>query len=66
MEYDREKLLTMRDVRAAKQCSRGARLFCEYHHIDWQDFLKNGIKCGILMDLNDAMVMETVRACHGR
>ena len=66
MQYDRDLVITMRDIRAAKQCSRGARDFFLKNKLDWQDFLKNGIKCGIIIDLDDAMAIQVVRAAHER
>lgn len=65
-DLDRDLIIRMPDIRAAKQCSRGARQFCENHNLDWASFLKNGIKSGILIDLNDEMVMEVVRCANGR
>jgi len=65
-DISRDLIIRMPDVRAAKQCSRGARQFCTDHNLDWSDFLKNGIKSGILIDLNDEMAMQVVRCANGR
>ena len=54
----------MRDVRAAKMCSKGARAFFERHALDWQAFLKEGIPVETLEKIDDAMsnrVIEVAR-----
>jgi hypothetical protein len=56
--------VTMRDVRAAKMCSKGARAFFERHALDWQEFLKEGIPVETLEKIDDAMsnrVIEVAR-----
>ena len=55
-------IVTMRDVRAAKQCSKGVRRFCLDHSIDWNDFLKNGISVSILEKIDDAIIQDIVKA----
>tara|TARA_B100000519_G_scaffold170166_1_gene155725 strand:- start:3589 stop:3759 length:171 start_codon:yes stop_codon:yes gene_type:complete len=56
----------MRDIRAAKQCSRGARAFFERHGLDWQDFLENGVPAEKLLATGDAMAERTVEVARGR
>lgn len=59
--------ITMRDVRAAKMCSRGARVFFEKHGLDWQTFLKAGIKSDVLEKINDGMANQVIKvARNGR
>jgi len=59
-------IITMRDIRAAKQCSRGARAFFERHGLDWQDFLENGVPAEKLLATGDAMAERTVEVARGR
>ena len=59
-------IITMRDIRAAKQCSRGARAFFERHGLDWQDFLENGVPAEKLLETGDAMAERTVEVARGR
>lgn len=65
-ELDRSIIVRMSDIRAVSQCSKGARAFAEIHKLDWSDFLKNGVDCGTLMDLDDVMAMQVVRYANGR
>lgn len=60
-------IVTMKDVRAAKGCSRGARMFCQTHGIDWNSFLKEGIPASVLTATGDAMALNLVKvAKNGR
>lgn len=59
-------IITMRDVRAAKMCSRGARKFFERHNLDWSDFIKNGIDAEKLLSTGDAMAVRVVEVAGGR
>jgi len=60
-------LVTMRDVRAARGCSRGARMFAERHGLDWKEFLKDGILASRLVATGDAMAINIVEvAKNGR
>lgn len=64
-EFNRELVVTMRHIRGAKQCSRGARAWCEANGFDWSSFLKNGLTCGELIDTGDVMALQVVRFAHG-
>lgn len=59
-------IVTMRDVRAARMCSSGARKFFIRHGLDWQDFLKNGIESGALVATGDAMALKVVEVARER
>ena len=48
-------IITMRHVRKAGQCSRGARAFAQEHNLDWDDFLKNGISLEKMRAIDDAI-----------
>jgi hypothetical protein len=58
--------VTMRDVRAAKMCSSGARYFFRKHNLDWSQFLKYGISVEELEITGDAMAMRVVEVARGR
>lgn len=59
-------VVTMKDVRAAKMCSRGARLFFERHGLDWRSFLSEGIEAEKLIATGDAMALQVVEVARGR
>ena len=59
-------MITMRDVRAAKMCSRGGRKFAERHGLDWQRFLKEGIPEEELLATGDAMAIRLVEVSNVR
>jgi len=59
-------IVTMRDVRAAKMCSRGARDFLKKHDFDWSDFLKNGVTPEQLEATGDAMAIKVAEVARGR
>ena len=52
--------ITMRDIRAAKMCSRGARQFFDRHGLDWGDFVRNGVLIEIIENIDDAMAQQVV------
>jgi len=61
---DGELIVTMRDIRVAKMCSSGARLFWERNGLDWTHFLDHGIPASTLLatgDENAAIVVEVAR-----
>ena len=42
-------IIRMRDIRAAKMCSRGAREWFDRNNLDWADFLKSGIDSDVVL-----------------
>lgn len=67
MQCNDDFIVTMRDVRAAEGCSKGARRFAARHNLDWQDFLNNGILASRLIATGDAMALNIVEvAKNGR
>lgn len=64
-EFDRDIIITMRHIRASKMCSGGARAFFKSNDLDWDKFLKQGISCGEIIDLDDEMGLQVVRIAHG-
>lgn len=59
-------LIRMRDIRAAKMCSRGSRQFFEKHNLNWQDFLANGIPASKLEETGDHMALFLIEVTRGR
>lgn len=59
-------IVTMRDIRAAKQCSRGTRTFFKRHGLDWDDFLTNGIPAEKLEATGDHMAIRVCEVARGR
>ena len=59
-------IITMRDIRKAKMCSRGARAFFERHDLDWDAFLKTGVDAQKLLATGDAMAAKVVEVASGR
>lgn len=49
--------VTMRHIRAAKMCSRGARDFAREHGIDWEAFLAGKVDSETLKATGDAMAI---------
>lgn len=58
-------IITMRDIRKAKMCSRGARKLAERHDLDWSDFLRNGIGSSELEKIDDGMVKHLLEVARG-
>lgn len=59
-------IVTMKDIRSAKMCSRGTRAFFERHGLDYSDFLKNGIQADKLAATGDAMALQVIEVARGR
>lgn len=50
--------VTIRDMRKAKMCSRGARAFALRHGLDWSAFLSGGVPIEQLEATKDAMALK--------
>ena len=61
-----ECVITIRDARKLKYCSRGIREFCDRHDLDYTNFIKNGIDCSDLLETGDSMAIRLVELVHGR
>lgn len=61
-----ECIITIRDARKLKYCSRGIREFYDRHNLDYSDFIKNGISCNDLLKTGDSMAIKLVELVHGR
>lgn len=59
-------IVTMRDVRAASMCSKGARRFFERHDLDWARFLREGIEHEELEAIDDAMCRKVIEVARER
>ncbi len=56
----------MKDIRAAKVCTRGVREFFKRHGLDHTAFLKEGIAVEILEQINDAQAQHVIEVARGR
>jgi hypothetical protein len=54
------------DMSALRFCNRGARLFCERHGIDWNEFVTKGIDAERVSDIDDAMLSEVIERARRR
>ena len=59
-------IIRMRDIRAAKMCSRGARAWFVRHGLDWSEFITNGIDAELVLATGDAMAIRVVEVARGR
>jgi hypothetical protein len=59
-------IVTVEDVRQAKLCIPGARLWCKRHGIDWHRFLESGVEASRLIETRDAMAARAVEAAQRR
>lgn len=59
-------IITMRHVRKAKMCSRGARQFCRTYGIDWSKFLSEGVDEQVILNTGDAVGRRVVDVAHDR
>lgn len=60
------EIITMREVRAAGMCSKGARDFAKRYNLDWIGFLKNGIPADELAATGDALALKIVETARGQ
>lgn len=58
-------VVTMRHIRAAGLCSRGARAFFQRHGLDWSRFLREGIAAAELEATGDVMALRVVEIARG-
>lgn len=66
VEGREEVIVTLKDVRAAKMCAKGAREFFKRHNLDWSAFVKDGIDSEILEMTGDAMALKVVEVARAR
>jgi hypothetical protein len=61
-----EVIVTLKDMRKLRYCSKGARAFFERQGLSWSDFLANGITEEELLKTGDAMAIKAVEVARGR
>ena len=66
MSAEAPVLVRMAHVRAARQCSRGARAFFARHGLDWQRFLREGLPVEQIEATGDAMALKVCEVARGR
>lgn len=59
-------IVTLKDLRRAKMCGKGARAFFSRHGLDWSDFVKQGIEAEKLENTKDAMAQRLVEVARGQ
>ena len=58
--------VTLQDLRAARYCLSGARLFCRQQGLDWAGFLAAGVSAQSLRATGDALVEPVIAAASAR
>lgn len=56
-----EVLVTMKHVRKAKMCSKGARSFFRKHDLNWSRFLRQGLPASEIEATGDKMALDVVK-----
>lgn len=64
MNSSKDVIVTMSDVRTAKMCSKGARLFLSRHGFSWSDFLKEGLPASELAKTGDEMALKVIKVAQ--
>jgi hypothetical protein len=59
-----DPLVTMRHVRAAGQCRRGAKAFAERHGLDWDEFRVNGLPASVVEATGDALAIKVAEVAR--
>jgi hypothetical protein len=59
-------IVTMRHVRQAKMCSKGARAFFQRHNLDWPTFVRQGLPADIIAATGDTMALKVVEVARGQ
>jgi hypothetical protein len=58
--------VTLEDIRAARYCLAGARIWFRRQGFDWPDFLDNGLDAERLRATGDALTVPVIRAAELR
>ena len=61
-----DTVITLKDVRASGGCRRGAKLFCEEHKLDWDEFRKDGIAYSRVAHIADSRLLKALEVARGR
>ena len=59
-------IITMRDIRAAGMCSKGARKWFNRNGLEWSEFLKDGIDSDEILKTGDAMGKRVIEVARGQ
>lgn len=59
-----DPIVTMRHVRAAKLCSRGARTLAARHGLDWTRFVREGLPASLVEATGDAFALRVAAAAR--
>jgi hypothetical protein len=60
-----EVIVTLKDMRELRYCSKVPRKWFERHGLSWSDFLANGIPASKLEATGDAMALKVVEVARG-
>lgn len=66
MSADEPVMVRMEHIRAARQCSRGARAFFARHGLDWERFLREGLPADVIEATGDDMALQVCEVARGR
>jgi len=58
--------VTVQDLRTARYCLAGARLWFRRHGIAWRDLLEDGVEVERLRATGDALVEPVIEAAQAR
>ncbi|WNY75980.1 hypothetical protein [Pasteurella multocida] len=53
-------IITMQDMRRVDFCASGVQAFFERHHLDFEDFLANGIEASILLETGSVFARRCI------
>ncbi len=59
-------VVTIADVRARRWCVSGAREFCRAHQLDWQQFVREGLPCSVMLATGNDMARQLVEDVRKR
>lgn len=59
-------VVTIADVRARRWCVSGAREFCRRYQLDWQQFVRDGLPCEVMLATGDGMAAQLVEDVRSR
>lgn len=59
-------IIQVGDLRYAKMCLSGSRVFFKKHGLDWSEFLKTGLPEKVFIETGDSMAIKMVEITRGR
>jgi len=63
---NKDLIVTLQDIRAARLCLQGARPWFRRHGFDWQGFLAGGIAADRLAATGDALALRVIDEARKR